>query len=330
MSGCNRSQPALQAPIESTKPPILESVNEIHVTDIPPTLANTIMPTSSPTSTPIPTLGLGSTQVSWQDGMTLVYIPEGEFTMGSVRNGSREDEYPHQVFLDAYWIDETEVTNSMFANFLNAIHFIVKEGRWEENHWLNIEKIHIESIDGKWVAKAGFEDHPVYFVNWFAANEYCSWVGRRLPTEAEWEKAARGLESFSFPWGNEFDCAKGNFGDQINSLGNVIYGGPNCDGFEKTAPVGVFEYDLSPYGVKDMAGNVDEWVFDWYDDRYYFTSPYENPRGYMGGEGMPWEEKVIRGGAYAETDWRGVRSASRLFDAATFPIVGFRCAKSEQ
>lgn len=312
----------------STNIPSTPTINTPIPTDVP---TATDTPTPTATLTAIPTItstpGLGSKHVSTIDGMAMVYIPEGEFLMGSNRYGSREGELPHYVYLDAYWIDETEVTNTMFTSFLNAVNFKEKEGRWNKDHWINLEHIEIENIKGEWVPLEGYEDHPVNFVNWYAANSYCIWANRRVPTEAEWEKAARGLEGYSFPWGNEFDCSKGNFADFITYFGNVIYGGPDCDGYRYTSPVGAFETDVSPYGVKDMAGNMSEWVFDWYSDSYYNFSPYENPTGYFSGEEQPWDYKVARGGSYVHSDWTWVRSASRGVGTATSANQGFRCAQ---
>ena len=178
--------------------------------------------------------------------------------MGSNRYGSLPNEAPHYVYLDAYWIDETEVTNAMFAEFINA-----KSSRdYMELGWFHPDYTNIVRAENQWKPKDGYEEHPVESVGWYGAQAYCEWAGRRLPTEAEWEKAARGEEGYSYPWGNEFDCSKGNFYDYIDSYGLVIYGGPGCDGYEETAPVGSIEGDISPYGVKDMAGNISEWVSD--------------------------------------------------------------------
>lgn len=299
---------------------------------ITPTTASTPIPTaaSTPTPTRTPTPGSGSTRISPADGMKQIYIPEGEFLMGSSRFGSRNNELPHSVHLDGYWIDETEITNAMYARFLNARSYSAagKEECCAAARWIDPRRIEIEMKAGTWLPVEGLEDHPVKGVSWYGAQEYCEWAGRRLPTEAEWEKAGRGgEEGYSFPWGNQFDCAKGNFGDYIDPWGDVILGGPDCDGYEETAPVGSFEEDISPYGVKDMAGNIMEWVFDWYDERYYFYSPEENPQGPSRGDGDPWEDKVVRGGGFTDTDWIGVRLPSRGGWSAYDTLGGFRCAQ---
>jgi serine/threonine-protein kinase len=251
--------------------------------------------------------------------LDMVHVPAGEFTMGS---DEYSDEQPvHTVYLDGFYIDETEVTNAQFAQFLN------EQGNQEEGGvtWLDIgdEDCLISQSGGQYQPKSGYSDHPVIEVSWYGANAYCQWAGKRLPTEAEWEKAARGTDGRTYPWGNDFDCHKGNFDDEQEIDDYVVSGGPNCDGYVRTAPVGSYSDGASFYGALDMAGNVWEWVADWYDSGYYAVSPENNPKGPASGDG-----RVIRGGSW-DYDAAFVRAAYRLrnFPGNTNYDVGFRCAR---
>jgi formylglycine-generating enzyme required for sulfatase activity len=270
----------------------------------------TATPTSTPTLAPTPKPGIGSTMVSPVDGMVMVYVPEGTFLMGSDRSDqyADNDEFPqHEVYLDSFWIDRTEVTNAMYAAFLNA------RGNHQEGGvpWLGAgeEDPRIQESGGMWEADAGYEDHPVVEVSWYGARAYCEWAGRRLPTEAEWEKAARGMNGGLYPWGEaNASCSK------VNLRG--------CMG--DTAEVGSYADGASPYGAWDMAGNVYEWVADWYDADYYESSPAENP---LGPEGGTW--RVMRGGWWFHRAGQ-VRSAfrNRADPNAAGHHLGFRCAGS--
>lgn len=195
---------------------ILPTATSLPPTDTPapPTSTATVEPTS--TLTPTPTPSLGSTLTSEKDGMTLIYIPAGEFTMGSNLYG--DERPPHQVYLDAYWVDETEVTNEMFAKYLNenisrvsiSPDDFMKSITIEDNviylltcstcskDWTN----RITWDGARFSVTSGYEKHPVVMTSWFGADSYCSWANRRLPTEAEWEKAARGTDERTYPWGN--------------------------------------------------------------------------------------------------------------------------------
>ena len=170
--------------------------------------------------------------------------------------------------------------------------------------------------------------HPVY-ISWDDANAYCSWGNRRLPTEAEWEKTASWdpviSEKYIYPWGNDFDCKNGNFDDQTQDDKPLVPGGPNCDGFVRTSPVGSFPAGASPYGALDIAGNVWEWVADWYDGSYYWNSPSSNPLGPDSGQ-----YRVMRGGSFTSSDLKFLFSANRSWDGPSFGIgpTGFRCALS--
>jgi formylglycine-generating enzyme required for sulfatase activity len=233
-----------------------------------------------------------------------------------------DEELVHTVYLDAFWIDRTEVTNAQFVGFLN------ERGNREEGGvtWLDIEDEDclIEEAGGGYRARSGHGDHPVIEVSWYGAAAYCAWAGGRLPTEAEWEKAARGTDGRTYPWGNDFECSLGNFDDETEIDDYVVPGGAGCDGHNRTAPVGSYPGGASPYGALDMAGNVWEWVADWYDSGYYSRSPGENPQGPASGE-----YRGLRGGSW---DYARIsaRSAYRnwYYPDSRFYDFGFRCVVS--
>jgi len=233
----------------------------------------------------------------------MVLIPAGEFTMGSDKSDPAPpkgfvmlkprflDERPaHKVNVPAFWIDAYEVTNGQYIEFVQAAK------RATPPFWEN----------GRY--PSGTADQPVTQIKWADAGEYCQRNGKRLPTEAEWEKAARGMDGREFPWGNEFDAKKANTGLSTQ---------------RGLAPVGSFAAGKSPYGVYDLAGNVWEWVEDWYQP--YPGSTYTSD--YFG-ERM----KVIRGGGWEGTHHDSshqYRAAYRFFAPPDLPLgdVGFRCAK---
>ena len=267
-----------------------------------PTL--TPSPESSPTLTP--TLEPGSTQISPMDNMVLVYIPAGEFMMGSTSldEGADEDEFPqHRVYLDDFWIDQTVITNALYSVFLNEM-----GNQFEGNAtWLDTtdEDALIFLKDGFWQPQPEFHDYPAVEITWYGARAYCDWAGRRLPTEAEWEKAARMDGNRVYPWGDEIDCER------------AVYA--NC----KTGlqPVGSKPAGASPYGVLGLSGNVWEWVADWYAADYYFYTISDNPVGPEDGIA-----RVLRGGSW-EYDWKHLRAANRRNNgpATSMHDYGFRC-----
>jgi formylglycine-generating enzyme required for sulfatase activity len=290
-----------------------------------PTSTNTPVPTNSPkppTPTPIPTstLGVGSTQVSEKDGMVLVYVPEGNFTMGAsvdqamvvcklyknnCQRGWFTDEEPaHTVYLDTYWIDQTEVTNKMYA-------LCVSSGKCSP------PKSSESSTRKNYYGNPEYDNFPVIYVSWDDASAYCAWADSRLPTEAEWEKAASWDEinqvKYTYPWGNTTnDCSLSNFPD----------GSKYCVG--DTTAVDNYPNGKSPYGALDMIGNVWEYVADWFGDRYYWTLPdgVHNPTGPSSGE-----YHAVRGGEWGANSY--THTADRDFDedgAANF--LGIRCARS--
>jgi formylglycine-generating enzyme required for sulfatase activity len=224
--------------------------------------------------------------------MVMIFIPAGEFIMGSSEADAEadDDEKPqHRVYLEAYWIDQTEVTNAMYTGCVAAgVCRPIVTPRPDMADWPN---------------------YPAQGVIWSQAQAYCQWVGRRLPTEAEWEKAARGTDGRLYPWGEApSDASRANFDFLVGDV----------------TEVGSYPDGASPYGVLDMAGNVWEWVADWYDEAYYQEAPYENPPGPSFGL-----TRVIRGGAWNVTG-RGLRGATRFW---AFPdrndFDGFRCAADD-
>ena len=277
----------------------------MEATAAPTSLPSTQAPTLTPPSPTALSLGVGSTQVSSKDGMAQVYVPAGEFEMGS-EDGDSDEQPIHTVYLDAFWIDQTEVTNAMFATFLND------QGNQNEGGmtWLDAgdEDVLIKQNGSEWQPVSGYGDHPVIEVSWYGAQAYCEWAGRRLPTEAEWEKGARGTDGRTYPWGEGIDCSLAQY------LG--------CSG--ETVPVGSKPDGASPYSALDMAGNVWEWVADWYDSDYYGNSPSNNPEGPASGG-----SRVLRGGSWLDDDG-SVRSANRLRDTPDDSRLnlGFRCARS--
>jgi formylglycine-generating enzyme required for sulfatase activity len=264
--------------------------------------------TAPASSTPMnPSAGVhpvGETMISSLDGMTLVYIPPGEFNMGSI--SANPDAIPvHTVQLDGYWLDRTEVSNAMFTSFLNSAGNRLEGG----TNWLNPLNplVWIYEKDGRWQTLPGKEKYPIVGVSWYGANAYCEWAGRHLPTEAQWEYAARGVDSRRFPWGN----------DDLNCDHARFLGCGNTPIEVESLPLG-----SSPFGVFDLAGNVAEWVNDRYAADYYQQSPRLNPTGPTNGY-----YRVIRGGywgsAYialqtAHRDWAGADEHS--------DGIGFRCA----
>ena len=281
--------------LQSSEEPIEPAVETQETkTDKPPSYAET-----------------GDTQVSPIDGMTMVYVPEGEFLMGSKEDDpdAYADEKPqHPVYLDTFWIDRTEVTNAMFAQFLN------EEGNQSEGGaaWLNArdEDVRLVQSGSEWQPVSGYGEHPVVEVTWYGARAYCNWAGRRLPSETEWEKAARGVDGRSYPMGESIDCSVANY--RKSCVGDIT-------------PVGSYPNGASPFGTLDMAGNVMEWVDDWYNRDYSPKSPSDNPSGLSSREYI-----VIRGGSWDQLA-RNARTYVRDWYEAkdSWYRIGFRCALSD-
>jgi formylglycine-generating enzyme required for sulfatase activity len=319
-AACSPSDAAIETAIEKTsifEASIATAIAQTQQAQVTPTLVQS----------PTPTLGVGSTMLSDVDNMLLVYVPEGPFLMGSADNDADadEDEQPqHRVNLDAFWIDQTEVTNAMFAGFLNS------QGNQTEGGatWLDAddEQVLIELVGGEWLATSGYDNHPVVVITWYGAVAYCQWAGRRLPTEAEWEKAARGPDGSIYPWGDEFDSSLANVDDETRYDDYKVTCGPRgCDGFERSAPVGSFPDGVSLYGALDMAGNIWEWVADLFSEEYYDQSPVNNPIGPSSGDA-----RSFRGGSWINTA-KFIRSTNRGNDSPDLSAngLGFRCAWSK-
>jgi eukaryotic-like serine/threonine-protein kinase len=263
-------------------------------TTLTPTLTYTQTLTSTPTFTLTPTLtpGPGSFQISPLDGMKILYVQPGYFLMGSDK-GEVGEKPSHQVWLDAFWIDQTEVTNRMYS-------LCIQDNKCPPP----INNTSPGRSD--YFGNPQFDDFPVMNITWYAANKYCVWAGRRLPSEAEWEKAARGTDGRIYPWGNEFIYADLNFG---HSLG--------------TTKVGSYPAGASPYGALDMIGNVWEWVADAYDTHYYTYSPLRNPQGPSGSS----DNHIVRGGGiYTPMNYLTVYHRSN--QSGDSEGAGFRCALS--
>ena len=248
-------------------------------------------------ATPVPQAAASSST----DQVEEILIPAGDFQMGCNRSNSAEscfdNERPqHTVYLDAYFIDKYEVTNARYKTCVDAD---ACEPPQAANSFTR----------AVYFGNPEFADYPVIQVTWFQASAFCAWEGKRLPTEAEWEKAARGTDGRIYPWGDQAPTQ-----ELANFDGNV----------GDTTPVGSYPAGASPYGVMDMAGNVWEWVNDWYENSYYSQSPSDNPQGPASGE-----SRVLRGGSWNDID-DDVHSASRSFNLpANWNLYGgFRCVRS--
>jgi formylglycine-generating enzyme required for sulfatase activity len=261
----------------------------------------------------------GATQFWEKDGSTMVYVPAGEFTRGSSdadidailaecsdceRDWFTDEQPQHTASLDAFWIDRTEVTNEQYRGCVEAGTCRAPTTcDWGESTYSDTSKA----------------DHPVVCVSWEDGEAYCEWAGKRLPTEAEWEKAARGTDRRKYPWGDAFHGSRLNFCDANCEFEHKDSSAD--DRYQRTAPVGSYPEGASPYGALDMAGNVWEWCQDWYDAEYYARSPQRNPRGPDSGE-----YRVGRGGSWALIEW-DVRAAYRfsIVLGYRYDSVGFRC-----
>ena len=247
----------------------------------------------------------------------MVEVPAGPFTMG--RDDGPADERPaHRVTLPAFLIDRLPVTHAEFAAFLDAQG---REGERDGRRYRRFDHddadARIHQVDGRWRADAGFERHPVNEVTWAGARDYCAWAGKRLPSEAEWEKAARGTDARIFPWGDEFNIRAANTPVRWARLGRE----------GDTTPVGAFKAGTSPYGLYDMSGNVWEWTASWYLPHPGNTTKSENF-----GEIY----KVLKGGSWWDCSFYKCGISAPTFNRSFFNArvknasFGFRCAKDAE
>lgn len=271
----------------STDPNSWEQAVVAMAGDLLDRMRGTVLPSAIETAAP--TQQGVELRVNAVDGAEMVYVPPGEFTMGS-DDGAYYEKPEHRVFLDGYWIYKCEVTVAQYRRFCSATNRAMPEApRWG---WL--------------------DDHPIVNVSWADAEAYAKWAGGRLPTEAEWEKSARGTDGRAYPWGDQWDPKRCN--SHESAVG-------------KTTPVGSFPAGTSPCGADDLAGNVWEWCADWYDSSYYSLRIARNPTGPVSGS-----RRVVRGGGwYSKFDY-GVqcyRCSARFCNPPSYSgnYLGFRVAQ---
>jgi formylglycine-generating enzyme required for sulfatase activity len=301
----------------ATEVPAIESTSTSFPTIpprvIPTATAETIIPTVTFTSEASHTAEFVNERVSAVDGMPQVHIPAGTYRMGGMDVRRAPNEIPdHDVTLDAFWMDQLEVTNAMYALCVNA------GGCTEPQNFKSQRR-------PKYFNNPEFNDYPVIYVTWGQAKTYCEWAGRRLPTEAEWERAGRGDDFRTFPWGE--DKADGTFANF-----NMLVG--------DTSRVGTYPAGASPFGVLDMAGNVAEWVNDFYSSNYA-NAVTLNPVGPLTSSSF---YRVVRGGSLGDAEINirvskrssvlgSILSAvpgSKLYLGNFSPRIGFRCAQDEK
>jgi formylglycine-generating enzyme required for sulfatase activity len=317
LTGCGRTAPAQGGKSDAHESRPAEEERPGERVEPPPEVnpQAVVWRTSKPPTRP----QAGDAWVNPKDGTEMAYVPPGEFIMGTsdaqidalvnerqenervgLRDARKVEQPQRRVHLDGFWMDKMEATVEQYREFCQAT------GR-------NMPQA------PRWGWK---EDHPMVNVSWDDAAAYASWADKRLPTEAEWEKAARGTDGRVFPWGNEWDMAstrRCNHAGGHPEFGRLS--GEHDDGYPYTAPVGSFPHGASPYGCLDMAGNVWEWCNDWYGADYYKSAPSRGPEGPSSGIG-----RVLRGGCF-HSGSQHVRCAHRqqwLYGDRRF---GFRCAR---
>jgi formylglycine-generating enzyme required for sulfatase activity len=241
------------------------------------------------------------TMLSQKDGAEMIFIPPGEFILGT--NAGYANEKPeHMVFLEGFYIYKLEVTVGQYKKFIRE----PQGGGHEPDEPYSVH------MPNDYFTNPEYDRYPVVNVSWEDAEAYCRWAGNRLPTEAEWEKAARGTDGRTYPWGVAWDEQKANWDDET--------GGFRVDGYRFTAPVGSFPEGASPFGVHDLAGNVWEWVNDWYQ-------PYQGNATQDPDYGQVY--RIIRGGSWLRYPL-GLTCTARDTCAPTlrYDSIGFRCASN--
>lgn len=292
------SSPTMTSPVPKYTSTLASPTSTPTATTTPTTAATNAPPI--PTFTPLPpsstpSLDIGSPITRVEDGMVMVYVKGGEFAMGN--NHSFEDQRPeHLVMLDTYWIDKFEVSNAQYQKCVTD----------------KVCSVSLFADDPRYNAP----DQPAVGVFWTDAVAYCRWVGARLPTEAEWEKAARGTDKRLFPWGNEFDAGKLN---SVFDKGADVFA-------EGAAPIGSFPEGASPYDALDMSGNVWEWTSSLYKEY-----PYDSLDGREEEKTNGSATRVVRGGSWDNGDENVTTTWRSHFTRGTrFPNTGFRCARSAE
>ncbi len=285
------TEDAIVAQVTNTPKPAPTSTAAPLVSTSTPIPAIVDTPTPGPTATPLP-------QTTFLRGVQMLLVPGGTFTMG--RAGTYPNEAPpHEVYLDPYYIDQTEVTNLYYRA-------CVQEGGCEMPEFITVQ------VWDNYFGLDRFNNYPVAYISWPEAQNYCRWRGGSLPTEAQWEKAARfdpatGNEQDLFPWGNTVPTLYyANFGAEIG----------------RPEPVGARPAGASPVGAYDLSGNMIEWVYDWYQDNFYEHSPHDNPTGPVTGT-----DKILRGGWWGENGAQiGVTYRDYIGPGTKQNYIGFRCS----
>ncbi len=269
------------------------------------------------------------------DSTVMAFVPAGEFFMGSSQgeNGESDERPQRKIFVSAFWMDLYEVTNQQYRQFIH-----------ETGH---AQPTHDNPALRLWTNNApvpGSESHPVVNVSWYDAVAFCQWAGKRLPTEAEWEKAARGTDARRYPWGNDWNFTLSNSASfwagrtiefrnledwqkfWLKGEGSEIVQDRGVKGQVLTLPVGTYPHGISPYGLFDVTGNVSEWVADWYDPYYYLKGPPSDPEGPEHGI-----LKSIRGGSWLKPA-SSLRLTYRDYGQPDSRLsgAGFRCAEDDR
>ena len=240
----------------------------------------------------------------------MVLIPVRRFTMGDA-NGDSDQQPEREIELDPFFIDKYEVTNLEFARFLNDIGRVTDQ---DGNLLIDLEDKDVQIVwfGGMYRVADGYLNHPVVEVTWFGANAYAEWSGKRLPTEAEWEKAARGYDSRTYPWGEDIDWLQANYNKHRG----------------EAEPVNEYPAGQSPYRIYNMAGNVAEWVADIYDANFYSSATAKNPVN-ASPESESSIKRVVRGGSwYSHQNELRCAARSQLIPTESQFSIGFRCAMS--